>query len=91
MTSPADRASDHARPPAGPPRAVVITVAGEIDDRLRDEFEDVHVHVDHGVTRIRVGTPDSSVVHGVLHRIDALGLELLDVHPTSVDVGDAPG
>ncbi len=87
MTSPADRASDHARAPAGPPRAVVITVAGEIDDRLRDEFEDVDVDVDgdHGVTRIPVGSSDSSVVHGVLHRIEALGLELLDVHPTGVD------
>ena len=83
--APADRASDHARPVAGRARAVVITVAGEIDDRLRDEFEDVHVHVDHGVTRIRVGTPDSAVVHGVLHRIEALGLELLDVHRTGVD------
>ena len=85
MTSDADTASDDARPPAARARAVVITVAGEIDDRLRDEFEDVDVDVDHGVTRIRVGSPDSSVVHGVLHRVEVLGLELLDVHPTGVD------
>jgi hypothetical protein len=87
MTSDADTASGDARPPAARARAVVITVAGEIDDRLRDEFEDVDVgvDVDHGVTRIRVGSPDSSVVHGVLHRVEVLGLELLDVHPTGVD------
>jgi hypothetical protein len=85
MTSDGDTASGDARPPAARARAVVITVAGEIDDRLRDEFEDVDVDVDHGVTRIRVGSPDSSVVHGVLHRVEVLGLELLDVHPTGVD------
>ena len=67
---------------------VVITVKGEMDEPLRGEFEDVDLSVDHGVTRLRVVAADSSLLHGVLHRIDALGLELLDVH--HVDPG-SPG
>jgi hypothetical protein len=58
----------------------VITVTGEMDERLRAEFEDVEISVEQSVTRLRVISVDASVVHGVLHRIDALDLELLDVH-----------
>jgi hypothetical protein len=57
----------------------VITVTGEMDQRLLDEFADVEVAVEHGVTRLRVVCVDASVLHGVLIRIDAFGLELLDV------------
>ena len=61
-------------------RAVfVISVTGEMDEALREQFDDVDVIVDHGVSRMRVVCPDSSVLHGVLNRIDALGLELIDV------------
>ena len=66
----------------------VITVTGEMDERLREEFEDVEITVDHSVTRLRVVSVDASVLHGVLHRIEALGLELLDVHrSTRLDGG----
>jgi hypothetical protein len=58
----------------------VITVTGEMDASLRAEFEDVEITVDHSVTRLRVFSADPSVVHGVLHRIDVLGLDLLDLH-----------
>jgi hypothetical protein len=58
----------------------VITVTGEMDRPLRDEFEDVELTVSQGVTRLLVVSPDPSVLHGVLHRIEALGLELLAVH-----------
>jgi hypothetical protein len=61
-------------------RSVVITVAGEMDERLREEFDDLEISVEHGVTRLRIVNADASVVHGVLNRIDRLGLELLDVH-----------
>ncbi len=57
----------------------VITVAGELDDELRMEFEGFDLVVAHGVTQIRVAAPDRAVLHGVLHRIEALGLELLGV------------
>ena len=39
------------------------------------------VTVANGVSRLRVTCPDPSVLHGILHRIDAYGLELLDVRP----------
>jgi hypothetical protein len=61
-------------------RVYVISVTGEMDASLRDAFEDVEITVDHSVTRLRVVSADSSVVHGVLHRIDVLGLDLLDLH-----------
>ena len=61
-------------------RVFVITVAGEMDQWLREEFEDVEVTVDKSLSRLRVLSADPSVLHGVLHRIDALGLELLEVH-----------
>ena len=59
----------------------VISVTGEMDAALREQFDDVDVTVERGVSRLRVVCPDSSVLHGVLHRIDALGLELIDVRP----------
>ncbi len=64
-------------------RVVVITVTGEMDQRLRAEFEefaDVEITVDHSVTRLRLTSGDDPLLHGILHRIDTLGLELLDVH-----------
>jgi hypothetical protein len=64
-------------------RSVVITVSGEIDNRLQQEFEafdEVEIAVGHGMTRLRAVGGDASALHGILHRIDALGLELLDVH-----------
>jgi hypothetical protein len=62
-------------------RVYVITVTGEMDEVLREQFDDVEVTVEHGVTRLRVLSPDPSMLHGLLHRVEALGLELLDVRP----------
>jgi hypothetical protein len=62
-------------------RMYVITVEGEMDEMLRDQFDDVEVTVEHGVSRLRVMCPDSSVLYSALHRVDALGLELVDVRP----------
>ena len=67
---------------------VVITVTGEMGPRLREEFEDVEITVGHSVTRLRLAGGDHPMLHGVLARIDALGLELLDVHRAAP--GDAP-
>jgi hypothetical protein len=58
----------------------VITMSGELDQSLRDEFADAEIAVDLGVTRLRLDSADAGVLHGVLNRIDALGLELLGVH-----------
>jgi hypothetical protein len=59
----------------------VISVTGEMNEALREQFDDVDVTVERGVSRLRVMCPDSSVLHGVLNRIDALGLEVIDVRP----------
>jgi hypothetical protein len=59
----------------------VITLAGEVDGPLREAFEDVEVTICRGVTRLQVVSPDPSVLHGVLHRVHVLGLEVLDVRP----------
>ena len=63
-------------------RGVAITVAGEMDDALRDEFEDVEVTIGRGVTQ-HLRHADPAALHGLLHRIDAFELELLDVHPAT--------
>ncbi len=66
-------------------RILVITVTGEMDERLREEFEDAEISIDHGVTRLRVVSVDAAVLHGVLNRIAAFSSELLDVY--EVDEG----
>ena len=63
-------------------RVYVITVAGEMDRVLREQFDDVEVTVEHGVSRVRVICPDPSALHGLLPRVEALGLELIDVRPS---------
>jgi hypothetical protein len=63
-------------------QSFLITVAGEMDEQLRDEFDDAEITVDHSATRLRVTCLDASMLHGFLHRLDAFGLELLDVHQT---------
>ena len=47
----------------------VITVTGEMDQSLRDEFADVGITVDHSVTRLRLVSADASALHGLLNRI----------------------
>ena len=69
-------------------QAFVVTVMGEMDEHLRNEFEHLEIAIEHGVTRLRVVSVDPSVLHGVLNRIHLLGLELLDAH--QVDPG-SPG
>jgi hypothetical protein len=68
----------------------VISVTGEMTEALREQFDDVDVTVEHGVSRLRVMCPDSSVLHGLLNRIDALGLELIDVRPIDEMPVDRP-
>ena len=72
-------------------RAFVVTVTGELDQALRDEFEDVDVVVANSVTRIRLAGADPAMLHGLLHRIEGLGLEVLCVEPVVDAQADAPG
>ena len=66
----------------------IITVTGEMDEALRDQFDDVEITIGHGVSRLRVTSADAAVLHGLLHRLEALDLELLEVR--SVDDGGGP-
>jgi hypothetical protein len=59
----------------------IITVTGEMSDALRDQFDDVETTIGHGVSHLRVVSSDAAVLHGLLHRLDVLGLELLEVRP----------
>ena len=68
----------------------VVSVTGEMSAAVREQFDDFDVTVEHGVSRLRVTCPDSSVLHGVLNRIDALGLELIDVRPIDEMPADWP-
>jgi hypothetical protein len=61
-------------------RVFEISVKGAMSDLLCAEFEDVDISVGHSVTRLRVVSRDAPALHGILDRIEVLGLELLDVH-----------
>ncbi len=63
-------------------QAFIITVAGEMDERLREQVDDLEITVAHSVTTLRFTSRDASMLHGILHRLDAAGMELLDVHQT---------
>jgi hypothetical protein len=63
-----------------------ITVRGRIGPALVDAFDGMTVSVAGADTLLRGQVVDQSALHGVLERIESLGLELLDVRrldPTS--------
>ncbi|HZY08752.1 MAG TPA: hypothetical protein VFE69_13435 [Ilumatobacteraceae bacterium] len=60
-----------------------ICVKGEMSPALREAFEDVDVTIDRGFTRLRLVAHDTTMLHGLLDRLESFGLELLDIH--SVD------
>jgi hypothetical protein len=61
----------------------LITFAGEMDEALREQFEDLEIVPGRGVTQLRLRSGDRSMLHGVLHRMADLGLELLEVQPSN--------
>lgn len=62
-------------------RIFEVTIVGQINDALRAQFDDVELAVGHGVSSLRVTCRDAAALHGMLGRIETLGLELLDVRP----------
>jgi hypothetical protein len=56
-----------------------ITVRGRIGDALVDAFAGLSATAAGADTVLR-GHIDQAALHGVLERIESLGLELLDVH-----------
>jgi len=61
-------------------RTYEITFMGQAGTVLRAEFDDCGVNVGPGTTMLRAELPDQGALHGLLHRIAGLRLELIDVH-----------
>lgn len=59
-----------------------ITIRGRLSDALVDAFAGLSATPSTAATVIR-GDIDQPALHGVLERIDSLGLELLDVRRVS--------
>jgi len=62
------------------PRTVVdVTFKGEASRALSERIDCIAAIVGRGVTHLHVVAGDSSALYGILHQIDALGLELIGV------------
>jgi hypothetical protein len=59
--------------------AYVITVRGAAGPWVRGAFDDTEVSVVGDTTVLRRPGADQAALHGLLRRIEDLGLELLDV------------
>ena len=56
-----------------------ISIRGVMSDRLLSAFPEMRVRLRDHETELSGELPDQSALHGVLGRIEALGLELLEV------------
>jgi len=56
-----------------------ITFKGEAGTRLRAAFEGLDISATHGVTVLKGEVLDQAALHGIINRVQALGLELVDV------------
>ena len=65
--------------------AYVITVRGAAGPWVRGAFDDTEVSVVGDTTVLRRAGADQAALHGLLHRIEHLGLELLDIHRESAE------
>jgi hypothetical protein len=62
-------------------RTYEITVAGQAVPAVVGAFEDFEVVVGAECTTLRAELPDQAALHGAIDRVQALGLELLEVRP----------
>jgi hypothetical protein len=61
------------------PTQYVIRVRGALSDRLLTAFPGLRSRAERGDTVLAGPLPDQAALHGVLARIESLGLELLEV------------
>ena len=73
--------------PTGGRQVYQLTIHGEMSDVIQAEFDDFELQVSHGETHFQADLPDSAALYGLIGRIEALGLVLLDLHRTQ---GSAP-
>ena len=63
----------------------VVTVRGVAGPWVRGVFDDTEMSVVGDTTVLRRAGADQAALHGLLRRIENLGLELLDVHRESAE------
>jgi len=56
-----------------------VRIRGLLSERLLEAFPELHARARGGVTVLVGLLPDQAALHGVLSRIESLGLELLEV------------
>lgn len=64
-----------------------IRIRGVMSDRLLSAFPEMRARMREHETELMGELPDQSALHGVLGRIEALGLELLEVRRPRVRAG----
>jgi hypothetical protein len=64
-------------------KAYQIVVGAEIGERFAAAFEGMEVRIAEGRTIIEGEVVDQSHLHGILDRINALGLELVSLQPVT--------
>jgi hypothetical protein len=65
-----------------------LSFKGAASDTLAAAFSGCDVTAEHGVTTVRSGVPDQAALQGLLARVGALGLELLEVRLVAMPTGD---
>jgi hypothetical protein len=68
-----------------------IRVRGQLGRTMRAAFPALHAEVQDGDTLLTGSLPDQAALHGVLARIGALGLELLEVRRLPGGTAGSPG
>ena len=71
-------------------RAYEIKIRGVASDLVRAEFDDVELREAPGATWLRTGEADMAALYGLINRIEALGLVLLEVTPVDAGESDHP-
>jgi hypothetical protein len=60
-----------------------LVIRGEIGERFGLLFEGMRLERDRGTTVITGAVRDQSHLHGLIERVDELGLELVSVNPVA--------
>ncbi len=80
-----DVGEPRARPAAETGRMIYeITLRGRAERTIAAAFDEFEVTTEPGLTRLCGEIVDQAALHGVLERIQRLGLTLLDVHAQDV-------
>ncbi|TQM61851.1 hypothetical protein [Humibacillus xanthopallidus] len=66
-----------------------VRVAGIVGPAAREAFADLDIRIEETST-VLSGALDQAALHGIIERVAALGLELVDIRRTS-SAGGSPG